>query len=1144
MSDDIYVNKRNGTTELFDIDKVNNILIWATEGINDVNMSDIILRAKLNITNGIETEAIHKILIDAAVNCFTEQYPNYQWVASRLVNFALRKEVWGGINPPKFYDFLNKVIKAKMYDSIILSDYTQSEINKLDEYIKHDRDFDLTYAGIQQLCDKYLVQNRNTKEIYETPQFAYMSIAMTIFRNYSGKDRIMYIKALYDAFSKFKINLPTPQMAGIRTPMRAYSSCTLIDVDDTMKSIMASNTAIGFATSQRYGIGLNIGRMRGIGAEIRNGEVKHTGLIPFLKMYEATTKSCHQNGIRGGGATVSIPIWHYEIEDVIPLKNNGGTEENRVRKLDYTIQLSKLFYERFKTGEDITLFSPHEVPDLYDAFGTPEFDDLYKRYEISDKIKMKRIVSSKDLLALLVKERVETGRIYIMNIDHANAHSSWNLPVKMSNLCVTGDTRLATEFGLVKAIDLYHMQQPLSVTVDNRTLHNDYNNKGVSYLPSTQMHCTDNLAPVFQISTDKGYSLKTTPNHDIYIAEPYRTAQYQTYHVKKIKVKDLKAGDRLMIQSGEGQFGNQGDYDLGFVAGLLAGDGTFADNRQKRAALLELHNNELDLIEDVVLAKDNVVQKYNHLWQDSRAYKPNYAHKLNVISPTHAKYRIVSTKIYDILNEFDINENLKTEVPEFFFRGTKECIIGYLRGLYTADGCVVQVAGKPHLQLTSIAKEVLEGVQLLLSNFGIISNISPLTSRPNVAFEYTTVDGEHRKYTSKTTYRLDITGEHVKRFSDNIGLLGKKQKKLQSLLAEVKHWNKDIFVKVESVDFHGYEDVFDVTQPKSNSVIFNGLVSGQCVEILHPTIPIQDINDPDGEIGVCVLSAVDWLRVKDEKDMEKTCELIVRMLDEIIDHQSYYCPAAEKFTKTRRSLGIGVNNLAAWLAHNKLKYTDKEAPNAVAERMEMQQYYLLKASVKLAQEKGQCEKYDDTKYAQGLLPIDTYKTAIDSVITQPLKMDWEALRQDIHTHGLRHSTLSAVMPCESSSVISNATNGIEPPRQWITPKSSKSGTLPVMVPGYDRYKQYYTLAYDIKNNIALLNISAAIVKFLDMAASTNIYYRYEDYPDGEIPDIDIIKHTMYAYKMGLPTLYYCNTDDASGDYSNDNASCDSGACTI
>ena len=747
----INVKKRNGEMVPFEVEKINKVIQWATEGLSDVSVSDVEINSKLNIVDGISSTEIHNVLIDSAVNLFTEENPNYQWVASRLLNYQLRKDVWGGKNPPKLIDFIRKNVERGIYNKEILDLYSEVEINKLDEKLKHDSDYDFTYAGIKQLCDKYLFKNKETKEIFETPQLAYMLIAMTVFAQYPKAKRLEYVKNSYDAFRKFKINLPTPQMAGIRGNLKQFASCCLIDVDDTKNSIFSSAAATGFATTQSYGIGLNMGRIRGTGTTINNGRVIHDGPIPFLKIFEATVKASSQQ-TRGGSATVNFPFWHYDIEDLLVLKNNGGTEENRARKLDYTIQFSKLFYERFMKNENITLFSPHEVKDMYEVFGYPKFDELYVKYENDPNIKYKRTIKASSLMSLFVKERTETGRIYLMNIDHANEHNPFSERVVMENLCL---------------------------------------------------------------------------------------------------------------------------------------------------------------------------------------------------------------------------------------------------------------------------------------------------------------------------------------------------------------------------------------------------------EILHPTKPIQHVDDPEGEIGICILSAINLLEIKDDKDLKNTCNIIVRMLEEIIDYQEYFCVAAENFTKKRRSLGIGITNLAAYLAKNNLKYTDKESPNFVDEIIEKVQYYLLESSMELSKEKGACEKFHLTNYSKGILPIDTYKKKVDSIVDRFPSLDWEVLRQDIVKYGLRHSSLTAQMPVESSSVIQNTTNGAEPIRSLMTYKSSKTGTIPVLVPNYSSCKNKYTLAFELTDNIGVINVNAAIQKWFDMGLSTNLYYNYAHYPNGILPDSQVIKEILYAYSMGLKSLYYSNTNDGDVQTASDKGSgCASGACSI
>jgi len=735
--ENLLVTKRNGRgKESLNIEKIHSMVGFATENITGVSASHVEMNSGIQFFDGITTEDIQQILIKSANDLITLESPNYQYVAARLLLFSLRKRLFHRLwEHPKFLDHIKSCIEKGMYDKDILVNYTEAEIDRLNGFIDHERDYNFTYAGLRQVMDKYLVQDRSTGDIFETPQFMYMMIAATLFAKYPKDKRLTYVKKYYDAVSKFKINIPTPVMAGVRTPLRQFASCVLVDSDDTLQSIFSSDMAIGRYVAQRAGIGINAGRIRGINSRIRGGEIQHTGVIPFLKKFEATVRCCTQNGVRGGSATVHFPIWHQEIEDILVLKNNKGTEDNRVRKLDYSIQVSKIFYERFIKDEEITLFSPNNVPGLYEAFGLPEFDELYLRYESSKKIPQTKI-RAQTLFMDLLKERAETGRIYIMNIDHCNTHSSFKDKVYMSNLCQ---------------------------------------------------------------------------------------------------------------------------------------------------------------------------------------------------------------------------------------------------------------------------------------------------------------------------------------------------------------------------------------------------------EITLPTKPVQHIDDPDGEIALCILSAINLGLIKEKDELEELCDLSVRALDEIIDYQEYPVEAAKKSTEARRSLGIGYIGLAHYLAKNKVKYDDKRALTLVDEITEAFQYYLLKASNTLAQEKGKCEYFDRTKYADGILPIDTYKKDLDSIIKRKLSYDWTNLRNNIKSSGLRHSTLSAQMPSESSSVVSNATNGVEPPRDYLSVKKSKKGTLKQIVPDYNRLKNFYTLLWDMPSNEGYINIISVMQKYFDQAISGNWSYNPENYKDGEVPVSTMANDLLMTYKLGWKTSYYQNTYDAKAD---------------
>ena len=695
MNTEIKVIKSDGSKVSIDLDKIHKMVEKSCRNITGVSESLVEMNSGLQFYDGITTQEIQKILVKSASDLISLESPNYQFVAARLLLFAVQKQVFNTkwkdaeIYPP-LRDIVERNVEKGLYTEDLLNDYTDKEYEKLNSYLRHSRDYEFTYAGLQQVVDKYLIQDRSTGTLFETPQFMYMLIAMTLFRNYDKDKRLSYIQKYYNATSTFKINIPTPIMAGVRTPLKQFASCVLVDSDDTLDSLFASDMAIGRYVAQRAGIGINAGRVRGLGAKIRGGEVQHTGVIPFLKKFESTVRCCTQNGVRGGSATVHFPIWHQEIEDIIVLKNNKGTEDNRVRKLDYSIQLSELFYKRFLNNEEITLFSPHDVPGLYEAFGTDTFDEMYEKYENAYSIPKKKI-SARELITDLLKERAETGRIYIMNIDHSNTHSSFLDKVNMSNLCQ---------------------------------------------------------------------------------------------------------------------------------------------------------------------------------------------------------------------------------------------------------------------------------------------------------------------------------------------------------------------------------------------------------EITLPTDPIQHIDDHSGEIALCILSAVNVGVVKDE-ELEEICDLAVRGLEELIDYQEYPVSAAEMSTRARRSLGIGYIGLAHYLAKNRVKYSDQNAWNLVHELTEKFQYYLLKSSNELAKEKGACDYFDRTKYSQGILPIDTYKKDVDDIVKPNYNMDWEKLRAEIMTNGLRHSTLTAQMPSESSSVSSNATNGIEPPRDYLSVKKSKKGTLKQIVPQYSHLKSAYTLLWDMPDNTGYINVVAVMQKFFDQGISGN-----------------------------------------------------------
>lgn len=759
MNQQLTVSKRDGRKENIDLEKIHRVITWAAEDLDNVSVSQVELKSHIQFYDGMKTSDIHETIIKSAADLISEQTPDYQYVAARLAVFHLRKKAYGQFEPPALFDHVNRLVDMGKYDKHLIEDYSAEEFAKMDEFIVHDRDMSFSYAAVKQLEGKYFVQNRVSGEIYESAQFLYVLVAACLFAKYPKDTRLEYIKRFYDAVSTFKISLPTPIMSGVRTPTRQFSSCVLIECDDSLDSINATASSIVRYVSQRAGIGINAGRIRALGSEIRGGEAFHTGCIPFYKYFQTAVKCCSQGGVRGGAATLFYPIWHREVESLLVLKNNRGVEENRVRHMDYGVQINKLMYTRLIKGGDISLFSPSDVPGLYDAFfaDQDEFERLYEKYEQDASIK-RETVKAIELFSLLMQERASTGRIYIQNVDHCNTHSPFDpavAPVRQSNLCL---------------------------------------------------------------------------------------------------------------------------------------------------------------------------------------------------------------------------------------------------------------------------------------------------------------------------------------------------------------------------------------------------------EIALPTKPLNNVADDSGEIALCTLSAFNLGALESLDELDELADLTVRALDALLDYQDYPLPAAHKATVNRRTLGVGVINYAYYLAKNGVRYSDGSANGLTHKTFEAIQYYLLKASVGLAKEQGACPAFNETTYAQGILPIDTYKAELDKICDEPLQLDWETLREEIKTHGLRNSTLSALMPSETSSQISNATNGIEPPRGYVSVKASKDGILKQVVPEYQALKDNYELLWNIGSNDGYLQLVGIMQKFIDQSISANTNYDPSRQPNGKVPMKLLLKDLLTAYKLGLKTLYYHNTrdgaDDAQADLAQQDDDCAGGACKI
>lgn len=756
MNNNLFVTKRNGEKETIDLEKIHRVIAWAAAGLEDVSVSQVELKSHIQFYDGIKTEDIHETIIKAAADLISEETPDYQYLSARLAVFHLRKKAYGQFEPPKLYDHVVKLVEAGKYDQHLLVDYDESDFEHMSLFLDHTRDLNFSYAAIKQLEGKYLVQNRVNGEIYESAQFLYILVAACLFAKYPKETRLSYVEGFYNAISTFKLSLPTPIMAGVRTPTRQFSSCVLIECDDSLDSINAASSAIVKYVSQRAGIGVNAGRIRALGSTIRNGEAFHTGCIPFYKHFQTAVKSCSQGGVRGGAATLFYPLWHLEVESLLVLKNNRGVEENRVRHLDYGVQFNKVMYQRLIKGGHITLFSPSDVPGLYDAFfeDQDKFEQLYVQYENDESIRKKRIQAI-ELFTLFAQERASTGRIYLQNVDHCNTHSPFEpskAPIRQSNLCL---------------------------------------------------------------------------------------------------------------------------------------------------------------------------------------------------------------------------------------------------------------------------------------------------------------------------------------------------------------------------------------------------------EIALPTKPMKDVNDENGEIALCTLSAFNLGAIDSLDELEGLADLAVRALDSLLDYQDYPIPAAKNASLARRTLGIGVINYAYYLAKNGLYYSNGSANNLTHKTFEAIQFYLLKASNLLAKEQGACPKFNETRLSQGILPIDTYKKTIDNITGEPLHLDWESLRASIKEFGVRNSTVSALMPSETSSQISNATNGIEPPRGLISVKASKDGILKQVVPEYKNLKQNYELLWNIPSNEGYLELVGIMQKFIDQTISANTNYDPSKFDGGKVPIKQVLKDILTAYKLGIKTMYYHNTrDGASDDVEVEDDDCAGGACKI
>lgn len=1122
MTKDIFVVKRSGEKEKFSPAKINKLLKWASDGL-DVDISVIMEHFEFNYTSdGISTKDIHKSLIEACIDLISVNTPDYQIIAGRLLNYSLRKEVWGGINPPRLIDLIKSNVKLGYYDKDILSQYTAKEINKINEFIDHDRDLLFVHCGIKQLIDKYLVQNRKTGDIFETPQFAYVLVAMTLF-SCEQHDRLSWIKRAYDYFSTFKINLATPIIAGARTPLRSFASCALFSVGDSLNSIGTTDYLLKKASASRYGLGLDISRIRPVGSSIRHGDVLHTGLVPYLKNFESGIKATHQNGLRGSSATVFINWWHMQVEDVLVLKNNALPDERAVRFLDYCLVFSDLFIDRIRKKENITLFNPNETPELVENFGLPGWDELYLLREKDTSIS-KKVISSLDLITVYAKERLATGRIYSMHAENSNRYTPFKERVGQSNLCVAGNQRIPSNFGLLTAKELYDLGQPLEL-FDN-----------IETVSSTKIELIEKNVETIKVILENGLSHTITPYHKLVKRKRRKTNTKETL-VENVECRDLKVGDYIAFQTRKGIFGKKHMPDEAFLLGLYQADGT----QNNDSIYICLWENDFDLLEEVQ-------SKFNKIYYK---YQCNKSVIVNQFGQTSSFREVVPAKFSDcdtgvslVRKKSLVSKCLKKYlnfqkgiIPQWIWESDEKTQWEYVRGLYYADGTVNITNGKGspfYLSITNINKLFLEDLQILLLNLGIKCSLS-LNMEAGQAL---LPDGKGGKklYNTKDSYRL-VTGNKPD------GLIFEKNTKFLSrkgIYLEDKEYrnNTKKFSKIKSIEYVGKQDVFCCkVNSDRHHFICNGFVSHNCLEVLGPTTPSEKWNDGNGRIHVCILGGVN-ATTEDESELESICEVEVRLLDNLISYQSYFDLAAETFASKYRSLAIGTFNFAAYLANKKVRYDSPEAPILAAEFAEKLSFYTIKASINLAKERGRFEYFDKTNWADGELPIDRYCKKVDE-FTNPVKMDWESLRSDLKKYGIRHSTLTSFMPVESTSIISGSTSGLEPIRDFIVSKTSKAGKVVSVAPNIKNNKDFYSLAFDLPID-AMQKVYAAINKFTCMAISANTYINISHYENKQIPLSVVVKDTFNYFDLGGKTQYYFNTEDDSGETSG----CDGGSCSL
>lgn len=1078
------VKKRDGRIEPLDLNKIHKVCFYACEGIEGVSVSELEMRIHPHLYDGISTDEINEQVINAAKDLIAAPTYNYDKVGGRMISYVVRKQAYGQYQPWHLKDIIKRNIEAGRYDPEIPSMYSDEEWDQINSMIDHRRDDDFRLAGAEQMRKKYLVKHRVTGQIFESFQIPYIMVAAILFRNYPKETRLTYVRKFYDLASRHYISLPTPIMAGLRTATKQFSSCVVIDSDDSLASIGATDEAAFRYVAVKAGLGINAGRNRGLGAPIRKGDAFHTGLIPFMKKWTATVKSCSQGGVRDGAVTMYFPMWHYEFPELVVLKDNALTEEKTNRSSDYCVQLNKYLLQRLIAGKNITLFSPYDAPGLYEAFYTnqAEFARLYEQYEADPTIR-KRSFPAADLFNQLVIQRMNTGRIYVMFVDNANERSSFTVPIYMSNLCVAEDTLVLTDKGHVEIKDLVGKKV------------NVWNGEEWSEVEVVK---TGENQELITVTLSDGSYLVCTPYHKFYIQDDYDAKP------REVRAAELQEGDKL-IKFKLPVLNHDGlpDFPYAYTHGFFCGDGTYEVGDKPRISLY----GEKKLLVD--------------FFDKRREVNPEDSHgRLNVKLPLD-----IAAK-YTVPHGYSLSSKLR-----------------WLEGLFDADGTVSRNGENESLQLCSIRVDFLREVKLLLQTLGVNSKVTFNVDR-KVALLPDGCGG-YKEYVTQPSWRLLISSSALVNLID----LGFSPKRLK-VTRRAPQRNAEQFVKVESVTPAGRGDTYCFNEPKRHMGVFNGILTGNCTEITLPTKPLGHIDDPNGEISLCTLAAVNWGKINSTDQFEEIADILVRALNEVLDYQDYPVKAAYNSTMARRPLGIGIIGLAHFLAKRGLGY-NRIALGLVDEFAEAWSYYLIKASVELAKEKGPCPAWGETKYSRGWTPNLTRPKALDDILPHKERMNWDDLRTELKKYGIRNSTLMACMPSETSSQLSNETNGIEPPRSAVIVKASKDSAPPQVVPDVEELLPYYDWSWSQKTPDGYLEVTAVIQKYVDQAMSINTSYNPAHFPEERIGTKQLLKDLMRAYQLGHKTLYYCNTKKPGEEEilgtlvtTESDDGCDGGACKI